>query len=286
MHTKYCILSALIRPEIQEKISIGMLLFDDNEVYFRYSKNKLHVAKSLLTKSAFKLLKDILENIEEKIEINSTDYSEKRGFKIFKNKAFDDSFSASYISYLSRYSNNTISFTAPKEIGLKTSNQSFKDLFSKYIDNSVEMPIVENKIKIFDVIKEKYADKISIHFDINKEVTHQQVKNLITPVRVDFTGRNEIDVYVQTVDMESAHTSVANHINSFIQLKSTYIRNDIPLKDFFIAKEPQKKLFPKQHDMWIQLRSSNFLSYLDFSESEAIIKYAESHGVVPLSTAL
>lgn len=283
MFTQYCILSALIRPEIQEKISIGLLLFNNEEVYFSYSKNKLNAAKNLLTKSSYKLVKDILENIEDKIEDDNNDLN-KSSLKIFKNKAFDNTFSLSYITYLSRYSNNAICFSEPKEININLDNQSFKGLFKKYIDNHSEKPSTQEKPKLFDIIRQKYETKIYAHFDVNKEVTHDLVKNLITPVRVDFTGRNEIDVYAQTVDMESSPTTVANHINSFIHLKSTYKTNNIPVQDFIITKEPNKITYPKQHDIWVQLKHSKFLNYLDFSESQKIIDYAEEHGVLPLSS--
>ena len=283
MFTQYCILFALIRPEIQEKISIGLLLFNNEEVYFSYSKNKLNAAKNLLTKSSFKLVKDILENIEDKIEDDNNDLN-KSSLKIFKNKAFDNTFSLSYITYLSRYSNNAICFSEPKEININLDNQSFKGLFKKYIDNHSEKPSTQEKPKLFDIIRQKYETKIYAHFDVNKEVTHDLVKNLITPVRVDFTGRNEIDVYAQTVDMESSPTTVANHINSFIHLKSTYKTNNIPVQDFIITKEPNKITYPKQHDIWVQLKHSKFLNYLDFSESQKIIDYAEEHGVLPLSS--
>lgn len=284
MATQYCILSAIIRPEIQEKISIGLLFFNDEDVYFSYSKNKLNAAKNLLTKSSFKLLKDILENIECKIEDDNNNYFIRGGFKIFKNKTFDKTFSLSYITYLSRYSNNSIGFSEPKEIGISINSASFKELYRKFIDDFTDKPIIQERAKLIDSIKEKYREKIYNHFDINKEVTHEIVKNLITPVRVDFTGRNEIDVYVQTVDMELSASSVANHINSFVQLKSTYITNKIRVKDFIITKEPDKITYPKQHDIWAQLKQSKFLHNLDFSESEEIIEYAEKHGVVPLSS--
>lgn len=39
---------------------------------------------------------------------------------------------------------------------------------------------------------------------------------------------------------------------------------------------------PKQHKIWEQLRSSSVLNYLDLSERETIIYYAEKHGVVPM----
>ena len=283
MATQYSILSVLIRPEIQEKISIGLLLFDVDQVYFSYSKNKLTAARTLLSNSSFKILKDTLENIEKKIETDNTNYSDKRGFKIFKNKVFENTFSASYISYLSRYSNNVIAFTNPKDIYLEINSDNFKSLFKKYIDNIIEFTEPIHKVKPFEYIKTQYGSKIKEHYDVNKEVTPQEVQNLITPVRVDFTGKNEIDVYAQTVDMEAGVPTVSSHINAFIQLKTTYLENDIPVKDFIITKEPERSKFPKQHDIWNQLRNSSILNYLDLSESEELIRYAEKHGVKPLS---
>ncbi|QHS63275.1 hypothetical protein [Chitinophaga agri] len=57
------------------------------------------------------------------------------------------------------------------------------------------------------------------------------------------------------------------------------------MKDFVISQEPSKDVFPKQHDMWVQLKSSGFVNYVDLSESEDILIYAEQHGVIPLSKA-
>lgn len=283
MATQYSILSILIRPEIQEKISIGLLLFDNNEVFFSYSRKKLNASKYLLSNSSFKILKDILENIERKIEADNSNYSKKRGFKIFQNKIFDNIFSSSYISYLSRYSNNVISFTNPKEIHLDISSGNFKKLYIKYVDDIIEYTETVAKAKPVEVIKTQYGNKIKEHYDIQKEVTPEIVPNLINTVRVDFIGRNGIDVYAQTVDMEASPSSVSNHINAFVQLKSTYEENNLPIKDFIIAEEPEKQKFPKQHNIWKQLRTSNVLNYLDLSQSEEIIRYAEENGVVPLS---
>lgn len=283
MVTQYSILSVLIRPEIQEKISIGLLLFDANEVYFSFSRNKLHVCKELISPASYKILKDIIENIERTIDKDKLTHSDLKSFNIYKNSSEENIFSPSYISYLNKYSNNVISYTSPKEIYLEINDQNFSTIFRKYVDEIVETLEVVPKIKPVEYIKLQFGDKIKEYYDFNKEITHEQVKHLITPVRVDFAGKNEIDVYAQTVDMEGGYGSVANNINAFMQLKTTYINNEVPVKDFIIAKEPDKGQFPRQHDMWSQLRASKILNYLDLSESEAIITYAEQHGVVPVS---
>jgi hypothetical protein len=287
MVTQYTILSVIIRPEIQEKISIGLLLFDLDQVYFSYSRNKLSAAKSLVSDSSFRILKETLANIERKVFSDNTEYSDKRGFKIFKNKIFDNSFSSAYISYLSRYSNNILTFSNPKEIYLDMSKDTFTSLFKKYIDSiesKDESAGSANKEKPIDFIKSRYGNIIKQHYDFNKRVTSKEVRGLITPVRVDFAGRNEIDVYVQTVDMEASVPTVSNHINAFVHLKSTYLNGGVQVKDFIITREPEKEEFPTQHDIWRQLKSSKILNYLDLSECEKIIEYAETHNVVPLSS--
>lgn len=259
-----------------------MLLFDENEVYFAYSPNKLKVSKDLLSTSSFQILKKSLVGIENKIADNESEYSTKRGFKIFKNKVFDRTFSISYIDYLSKYSNNLLVFSKPKEIYVDLKYENFKALFKKYVDIIHEPQVEKIKLKPFDSIKEKYGSEIKEFYAIQQEITHEQVQNLITPVRIDFSGRNEIDVYAQTVDMEATPLTVTNHITSFVQLKATYENNGVEMKDFIIANEPSKKAFPKQHDIWQQLRQSSLLNYLDLSDSEKLIEYAEKHGVVPI----
>lgn len=286
MVTQYSIVSVLIRPEIQEKISIGLLLYNENEVYFSLSRNKVHACKALISPASYKILKEVVENIERTIDKNKLTHSDLKGDKIYVGSVADNVFSPSYISYLNRYSNNVISYASPKEIYLDINDNNFSALFKKYVDEITESKEVVSRIKPVEYIKLHFGEKIKDYYDFNKEITHEQVQNLITPVRVDFAGKNEIDVYVQTVDMEGGYGSVANSINAFVQLKTTYNKNNIHMQDFIIAKEPAKEQFPKQHDMWNQLRTSKILNYLDLSESEQIITYAEQHGVVPLSKSL
>ena len=50
---------------------------------------------------------------------------------------------------LTKYSNNVISFTNPKEIYLEINNQNFSSLFRKYIDDIIETTNTEQVRKIF-----------------------------------------------------------------------------------------------------------------------------------------
>src|SRR5260221_5995308 len=138
MSTHYSILSVQIRPEIQEKISIGFLLIEGNTVFFDFSKNKLAAAKGLLPDSSFSLLKDSLKNIET-TALKESSYSSQPAIHDSLKK---NTFSMDYLTYLSKYNNNVLSFSAPKKIDIPASNEVFNKLFNKFIDDTeMVMPL-------------------------------------------------------------------------------------------------------------------------------------------------
>jgi hypothetical protein len=280
LKTQYSILSVLIRPEIQEKISIGLLLFDESEVIFNYSDNKLNVSKDLLSDTSYKILKDVIKALDDKFNETFNLYSIKKGIKIFNNKNFENSFSAEYIEYLSKYSNNLIGFSSPKPINLNVNPEIYDSLFNKFVDLSQAEKAPKERLKPIEIIRERHKEILS-YYNINNEISHNYIPNLIAPVRIDFSGQNGIDVYAQTLDMEQPYNHVAYHVNAFAQLKSAYLESGKEMKDFIIAKEPPKHL-KKQHDIWEQVRNLKKFNYLDISESQQIIDYAVEKNVKPL----
>ncbi|MEJ0104154.1 MAG: hypothetical protein WDO19_17020 [Bacteroidota bacterium] len=268
----------MIRPEIQEKISVGLLLFDQEKILFSYSRNKIHVFKELMSPNSSRLLKDLMRNIE--IKINKETLHESFNIAV-GNSTTEKSFSKEYFEYLSRYSNNTIGFSAPKEIKLPVSEETFKMLYVKFIDFIPGEKQNQTKIKTLDYLKDKYKDRLTKHYNIGREITPDDIENLVAPVKIDFIGRNSLDVYVQTLDMEQQSNHISNNIGSLLQVKKAYEISKNPIKDFIVAKEPSKDL-KKQHDIWTQLRATGIFDYVDISESEKIVEYAEQHGVLPL----
>ncbi|MCL4416455.1 MAG: hypothetical protein M1365_07140 [Actinobacteria bacterium] len=106
-----------------------MLVGQDN-VNFRFSKNKIAVVKELMSQPAVKYLKDTLK------QISSTAFQENEKFKglYAGSEGLNKSFSLSYLEYLSRYSNNLLIFSKPKTIELQSSDDLFESLFKKYVD--------------------------------------------------------------------------------------------------------------------------------------------------------
>lgn len=275
MATQYSILSVLIRPEIQEKITVGFLLMDENNVFFNFSKNKLAAAKSLLTSNAYKSLKDALYNINATAE---NQHLKEQPNTITSRKS--NTFSKSYIEYLSRYNNNILSFSTPKEIELDATIDIFFKLYRKFIDNStiIEKKPFTNYIQRF---KQEKRLILSKHFNIDRKVTNKEIPNLIVPVTVTFIGQNEVPTFVQSLDFEKRTDFLSNDISEILYLQRAFKDENKDSVAMSIINEPDRIKFPQQHEIWRQLRNTSGITHYDISEADAVIEYAEKHNVKP-----
>lgn len=273
MQSHFSILSASIRPEIQEQIAIGLMLVGSDRVYFRYSKNKIAVVKELLPAHALKYLKDTLK------QISSATCDENEKFKgLFgATETIGKSFSFSYLEYLSRYSNNLLSFSSPKTIELAANDALFEALFKKYVD---EFEFIENisEPRSFDSHRTEFFTRVQSYFNVEQEVTPENIKGLIMPVKVDLIGKNDIPVYAQAIDLERHNYHIQNDMAVLLMLHKAMENG----KGFHISSEPDKKLFPRQHETWISIKDWKDSEYVDLSEVERIEEYASQHGVTPL----
>lgn len=275
MATQYSILSVLIRPEIQEKITVGFLLMDENKVFFNFSKNKLAAAKSLLSSNAYKSLKDALYNINATAE---NQHLEEHSNTITARKS--NTFSKSYIEYLSRYNNNILSFSTPKEIELDATIDIFSKLYRKFIDNStiIEKKPFTNYIQRFKQEKHLILSK---HFNIDRKVTNKEIPNLIVPVTVTFIGQNEVPTFVQSLDFEKRTDFLSNDISEILYLQRAFKDENKDSVAMSIINEPDRIKFPQQHEIWRQLRNTSGITHYDISEADAVIEYAEKQNVKP-----
>jgi hypothetical protein len=277
MATYYSILSVHIRPEIQEKISIGFLLVGEGKVFFNFSRNKLLAAKGLLPDTSFRLLKDSLKNIETTAAIESN----KDNAQLLLNDSLKkNTFSVSYIDYLSRYNNNVLSFSTPKKIDIQASEEIYDQLFNKFIDDSETVTAI-SKTNNVDRFKANNKVQLVKHFNVDREFTSIEIPKLIAPVKVDLLGKNEIPVYVQAVDLDKMVYHIEYELAQLAFLNLAFNEEEKPAKGFVLSREPDKKEF-KQHNIWKQLRSSKQFEYIDLSEPEKILEYAKKHGVQPL----
>ena len=272
MKSYYNILSVLVRPEIEEKITIALLFVTDNKVYFECSKNKLQIAKSLIDSSLYKYLTESIRQIE-----NAVNMEKNKLGTIFENEGLDIKFSEGYLSYMNRYSNNLISFSNTMQIDLPYDAELFSFLYKKYVDS---IGIVPRKHKPLNQIKEEFYPIIESYYNTDVHLTSDQITNLPLPVNIDVIGKNEIEVFAQIIDFERPVYNIRQDVGELNFLMGAFESGKSV--SFLFGDEPDKKIYPKSHDAWNDLRRWNKLNYCPLSELDKLKVYAEQHGVKPL----
>ena len=272
MKSHYSILSAVVRPEIQEKISIGLLLVSADELFFSFSKNKISILKSLLDPSLYKFLNETIRQID--LAVSSENLKKET---LFANNDHSIQFSESYLSYMNRYSNNLINFSSPVQIDLPANDNLYNFLFKKYIDASGS---VQKKTKTVEKVKEEFYPKIKTYYNTDKEITTAEIPKLLMSVNVDIIGKNKIPVFGQIIDFERHVYNIRQDVAVLDFLMDAYEKNKS--YSFLIGNEPDKIVFPKSHEAWNDLRKWNKFSYLPLDEIGKVKEYAVEHGVQPL----
>lgn len=274
MATFYSILTAVIRPEIQERISVGLLLVGDEGVHFNYSTNKMAAVRTILHENDYKLFKDYVQMVVSKV----TELAKSNGQLSFEKR--DAVLNENYINYLSSYNNNLLSFTSTKNIDVPSTPEIFIKLYAKFIDDIDKPKPVEQKhsFERFRINNEKV---LKTHYTMGKEIYTNELPGLIAPVKIDLIGMNEIPVYAQSIDMDRRVYHIENDIAKLLFLRNAFDAKFKTRTEFIVTSEPQKSQL-KQHAIWKNLRSSKEFTYLDVSEADKIIEYANEHGVKPL----
>lgn len=278
MKTFYTILSFNIKPEINERLSIALIMICGEKVFFRYSPFKLFIIQKLTNKETLKATHTYLKLIEEAVSSKRAFYSKADLLEIKAESKYDRLFSEQYIEYLSRYNNNLVSFTSPNFIELEGTDHLFDLLYNKFIgdfDNEKEQE--QEQVKYIELLKKEFYPRVKPYFNIEKEITSTQFASLITSVKVDLMGKNEIKVFGQSIDFEKKNNSIEYTVGNLLQIKRAFP----DAKQFVIGFEPNKNL-EVNHRIWENIRQISDFDYVDISEVERITEYAIEHGVTPL----
>lgn len=273
MKSYYSILTVPIRPSSQEQLNIGLLLFDERNLLFKFSAKKLEFIKKLLPENSFNLLKAYVFGLADKLSSKDDD-SMKDQFK-----------KTEFVNYLSNYNNNLITFSRPTSIELEVTDQNFRSLFEKLIflfemDLSHETP--KESITLKEKLKLSLYPRIKERVNLNQMITTREVPTLLVPsVKVNFIGHNERPVAGQGVDFESNTNSISNNISKLISLIKAFDMEDKKGQYYIVGKEPDKKIFQEQHSNWQHIRHSGLIEFIDLDEMDKIAAYVEEHNVKP-----
>lgn len=276
MKSFYSILTVPIRPSSQEQLNIGLLLVDDRNLLFKFSAKKLEFIKKLLPETSFNLLKSYVFGLAEKL--SSED--ERMRLKFSKTE---------FVSYLSNYNSNLLTFSKPTPIELEVTNQNFRTLFEKFIF-LYEMDVLEDTIKESATLKEQLKaslyPRIKERVNLNQTITTKEVPTLLVPsVKVNFIGHNDLPMAGHGVDFENTTTSISNNISKLISLIKAFDMEGKKGQYYIVGKEPDKNVFVEQHSNWQHIRQSGLIEFVDVKDVDKIAAYVEQHNVKPFVEA-
>jgi hypothetical protein len=276
MKTIYSILYVTLNSALKERIGIGLLISNGEEHIFKYSSDKLNSIKGLLDSERFNLIKTYLHSLEK-----DTNLGKEVNGEIENCFLKNDWVSESYISYLSKYSNNLIQFSEVRTIDIDFGMDNFKRLFEKYVYAFVDEVKRVPKEDIFKRVKTQLYPKIDMKVNVDISLDSSHFENLFTPIEIDFIGINGAPVAGQTIDFEKKHYFMENDVNRFIAFtKAIELEKKTKGKYFILGQEPENRN-DKNHSLWKQIRDTKFLEFIDLDEIDLVKDYIEKNDVKP-----
>lgn len=276
MKTFYSILSLNIKPEINERLSFGLIMISGEKVRFSYSKHKLSVIHRLITKETYRAALDYLNLINESVVSYLSINEIAGGSHTNSDSKYDHIFSEQYIQYLSRYSNNLVSFSNVKYLDVEGTDAVFQKLYFKLIDETA-FSETEMKIKRIDNFKKEYFPRAKTYFNVERKIDSTNYSELLTPGKMDLMGKNDTEIFVHSIDFEKELRSIEYNVGILLQINFAIPK----AKQFVLGYEPGKEN-RIHHQIWDNVRKSNIFEYVDIKEADNIIDYAKTHNVTPL----
>ena len=108
---RYSIIYAVIRPEISEQLSVGLIIVDNQGIEVRHSQKKLSLLQGVFSEKEFKFVSKVINSLHKNQSVNSVEA----------------------VNYLTRYSNNLIAVSPLQTIDIEASEQSKNWLFRNYV---------------------------------------------------------------------------------------------------------------------------------------------------------
>lgn len=108
---RYSIIYAVIRPEISEQLSVGLIIVDNQGIEVRYSQKKLSLLQGVFSEKESRFISKVINSLQRNQSVNSVEA----------------------VNYLTRYSNNLISVSPLQTIDIEPTEQSKNWLFRNYV---------------------------------------------------------------------------------------------------------------------------------------------------------
>lgn len=279
MNSFYSILYAGINPASGDKLAVGLFLRGDQRPRFAWSKRRVAVVRDLMGGDAYRLLAQNLKALQRKAEEPNADPTDLFNGDVTTKAAYQ--LNEPYFQYLSRYSNNLLTFGPVTPIALEATEQKFGDLFRLLVDDFM-MATVGTVKKDIDEAKTQLKERIGARVSWNVELTQLEIPGLLVPtIQLDFIGRNRKNVIGEVVDFEKPDYYLKADINKVDIVTHALNEQGTLGKAYVVGDEPDAAEHPQQHLAWEALSASRRIELVPTSQIERVAAHLEEEGVQP-----
>jgi len=278
MNTFFSIIYLTLNASLKERISVGMIMSNGKDVKFKISNTKLSIVKQLIPNQNYNFLKSYFKNLDKELILEL----ENSSILDLSTEKTNNWINEKYFSYLHRYSNNIVEFSEPKKINISLDEITFHNMYVKYVFGS-DLQLIPSKSKddIVRIVKDKLYSRIKSKVNLDATVKPNDFKELISPVNVNFIGKNGKIVSGQTIDFEKRYVDLERDLTKYISFTKAVDYQFGSGKYFLVGNEPDKKISSKNHSIWKHIFKSHIVQYVDVNETDRIKDYINSKGVLP-----
>lgn len=260
MESYYSILRFVNNPVSNESIAVGLIFICQDQVYFKYSEQKINFVKKL-NPAVSKLFDFSIDQLNSYIRKDSSVSTEM----LFQ---FPKNINSNFLNRLADYNNGILQFSKLAFIKDNVDQEIFLDYFRKFINNSVgeqkqtegdHISLLKSKIE-----KSFYAplkDKIDVEYTLKKK----SLPSLFFDYKLDGVGVNGSMYATKSIDFNSnkplvqikseisEFESVIERLNKFAESKN--IPNLRPQYNLIV--DPYHGNSPSTSELYSLLKEEN-----------------------------
>ncbi len=264
---KYSIVYISPDSRLGDRAAVGMLLFKDNRLIYRFSESKLNSIKTALGLKADLIRKSLLatQKYIKHIDLN-------------KDPIFNEDHlivSESYLEKLSVYSNGLIQYQKPRLAILTDTfdeNKLFDSLFPP-TPGKVEKSKDKNKL----IIETDFLDVVKENIHVKMDIDNSIIDDFYLSYTLDAIGKNGTLYLAQYFDFANVQSAPISHLLVTNESLNKQFNKNNTNKVFIFGIEPD--LNTDDHKKWDYLHRQEGFTLRHPSESGAVAEEMLRAGV-------
>lgn len=259
-----------------DRLSIGLIMANNDVLFFNYSEKKLSKIKHLFSENAYSVIKLYLKSLYKNFNTNDNEV-------LFSKKDFlRDWVNESYLSYLEKYTNNLVQFSKVVKVNVELTEDIFKKFFEMYVSS---YPIQTNTTKRIDILHKPqtiaFYENVEKMVNLDKVILNTEIEDLLIDTKVNFIGKNNVPTAGNILNLDINIQSIENSISRFVSLTKALDSNQSKKGVYYIVGEEPDKNLKQNHNLWQQLQHTKILNYIELKEIERVKEYFIEHNVEP-----